>query len=95
VAIVTGSSRSIGAAIAITLSEHGATVVVNYVHGEKAAEAVVETIRSNGKDGKALAVKADVSTIEGGKHLLEETIKAYGRVDILVLNAGIMGSKPL
>ena len=94
VAIVTGSSRSIGAAIAKGLGEQGATVIVNYVNDAKSAEEVVRSIRISGK-GDAIAVKADVSTIDGGKYLVEETIKLYGKLDILVLNAGIMGSKPL
>jgi len=94
VAIVTGSSRSIGAAIAKDLGEQGATVIVNYANDAKAAEEVVAFIKLSGK-GDAVAVKADVSTIDGGKHLLEETIRVYGKLDVLVLNAGIMGSKPL
>jgi 3-oxoacyl-[acyl-carrier protein] reductase len=94
VAIVTGSSRSIGAAIARALGEQGAHVIVNYANDAKAAEEVVQSIKLNGK-GDAAAVKADVSTLEGGRHLLEETMRVYGKLDILVLNAGIMGSKPL
>ncbi|KAK0189200.1 hypothetical protein F5146DRAFT_1112880 [Armillaria mellea] len=94
VALVTGSSRSIGAAIAKRLSDEGASVVINYVNGVKPAQELVAEIKSNGK-GDAVAIQADASTIAGGKHLLDETIKAFGRLDILVLNAGIMGSKPL
>jgi len=95
VAIVTGSSRSIGAAIAQALGELGANVVVNYANDAKAADEVVQSIKSNGKGAGAVAIKADVSTLHGGRHLLEETIRTYGKLDILVLNAGIMGSKPL
>ncbi|PBK65880.1 NAD(P)-binding protein [Armillaria solidipes] len=94
VALVTGSSRSIGAAIAKRLAGEGASVVINYVNGAKPAQELVAEIKSNGK-GDAVAVQADASTIAGGKHLLDETIKAFGKLDILVLNAGIMGSKPL
>ncbi|KAF8067750.1 NAD-P-binding protein [Lyophyllum atratum] len=94
VAIVTGSSRGIGAAIARRLAEEGANVVVNYVNSAKPAEDLVKEILAKGKGG-AVAVKANVSTIAGGKELLDGTIKAYGKVDILVCNAGIMGSKPL
>lgn len=54
----------------------------------------MKEINSQGK-GKAVAIKANASTIAGGKELLEQTIKAYGRIDILILNAGIMGSKPI
>ena len=94
VAIVTGSSRSIGAAVAKCLGEHGANIVVNYINDEKAAVDVVQSIRSQGKGG-AIAVKADASTVEGGQLLLQEAVKTFGKVDILVLNAGIAGSRTL
>ena len=94
VAVVTGSSRSIGASIARCLGEHGANVVVNYVNDTKAANEVVQAIRSQGKGG-AIAVKADASTVEGGQLLLDEAMKTFGKIDILVLNAGIMGSRTL
>ncbi|KAH9480848.1 Short chain dehydrogenase AgnL6 [Psilocybe cubensis] len=94
VAVVTGSSRSIGASIAKCLGDHGANVVVNYVKDAAAADEVVQAIRSQGKGG-AIAVKADTSTLEGGQFLLDEAVKTFGKVDILVLNAGVMGSKTL
>ena len=94
VAIITGSSRSIGAAIAQRLAEDGANVIINYVGNVQAANQVVDAINSKGV-GKAVAVKADVSSAAGAKQLLDETIKAFGQLDILVLNAGIMGSKVL
>jgi len=94
VAVVTGSSRSTGAAIAKCLGEHGANVVVNYVNDTNAAEEVVRVIRSQGKGG-AIAVKADASTVEGGKIILDEAMRTFGRVDILVLNTGIMEGKTL
>lgn len=94
VAVVTGSSRSIGAAVAKCLGEHGANVVVNYINNVKAAEEVVQSIRSQGKGG-AIAVKADASTKDGGQLLLQEAIKTFGKVDILVLNAGIAGNRTL
>jgi 3-oxoacyl-[acyl-carrier protein] reductase len=94
VAIVTGSSRNIGAAIAKSLGEQGANVIVNYVNNPKAAEEVVQYIKQSGK-GDAAAVKADASTLEGGRHLLQETMRVYGKIDILILNSGIMGSKAL
>lgn len=94
VAIVTGSSRSIGAAIAQRLAEDGANVIINYVSNSPAADSVVESINSKGA-GKAVAVKADVSSSVGAQQLIEGTIKAFGKLDILVLNAGIMGSKVL
>lgn len=76
------------------LGEHGATVVVNYVTDEKSADEVVQAIRAQGKGG-AIAVKANTATLEGGQLLLDEAMKTFGRIDILVLNAGIMGSKTL
>lgn len=76
------------------LGEHGANVVVNYINNEKAADEVVHSIRSQGKGG-AIAVKADASTTEGGRLLLQEAVKTFGKVDILVLNAGIAGSRTL
>lgn len=90
---MTGSSRSIGAAIARALGAEGANVVVNYVNGEKAAEEVVSSIKS-GK-GDAIAVQADASTVAGGQALVDAAVKQWGHLDILVLNAGIMGSKTL
>ncbi|KAF7422904.1 hypothetical protein PC9H_011068 [Pleurotus ostreatus] len=99
VAVVTGSSRSIGAAIAKALGSQGAKVVVNYVNDSSAAQSVVNEIKAfNTKESKgcdAIAVQADASKLEGGQKLLAEATKTWGQVDILVLNAGIMGSKPL
>ncbi|KAJ2915907.1 hypothetical protein MD484_g4532, partial [Candolleomyces efflorescens] len=94
VAVVTGSSRGTGAAVARCFGEHGASVVVNYVTDSQAADEVVQTIRSQGKGG-AIAVKANTATIEGGQLLLDEAVKTFGRIDILVLNSGVMGSKTL
>ncbi|KAJ7704845.1 hypothetical protein B0H17DRAFT_842630, partial [Mycena rosella] len=90
IAVITGSSRSIGAAIARHMGEQGAKVVVNYVNDSKAADEVVSAIKAT--SGSAVAVKADASTIAGGQHLIDETIKAFGGIDILVLNAGFMGT---
>lgn len=75
------------------MGEQGAKVVVNYFGNVKAANEVVSTIEASG--GSAIAVKADVSTVTGGQHLIDEAVKAFGRIDILVLNAGIMGSRLL
>lgn len=88
VAIVTGSSRGIGAAIVQRFAEDGARVVVNYIKNAQAASQVVNTINSK-EDGRAIAVMADASTIAGGEKLLEECVRAFGRIDILVLNAGV------
>jgi len=94
VAIVTGSSRGIGAGIAKRLANEGASVVVNYVNDAKAADEIVQEIKASQK-GDAVAIKANAATLDGGKVLLDQTLKAYGKLDILICNAGIMGSKPL
>ncbi|KAF7324304.1 NAD(P)-binding protein [Mycena sanguinolenta] len=93
VAVITGSSRSIGAAIAKHMASQGAKVVVNYVNGADAASSVVSAIKTSG--GTAVAAQADVSTIAGGQRLVDESVKAFGGIDILVLNPGIMDSKVL
>ncbi len=87
VAIVTGSSRGIGKAIALKLASLGAKVVVNYNKGAQAAQEVVEEIKAQG--GEAIAVQADVSKFEEAQRLVDEALKAFGKVDILVNNAGI------
>ncbi|KAF8521628.1 short chain type dehydrogenase [Hysterangium stoloniferum] len=94
VAIVTGASRSIGAGIASRLAQDGASVVVNYVNSTKDADEVVNAIIKEGK-GDAMAVKADIGTSAGRQHLIDETIKAWKKIDVLVNNAGVMDSKPL
>ncbi|KAF8682090.1 hypothetical protein AX14_004393 [Amanita brunnescens Koide BX004] len=93
VAIVTGSSRSTGAAIAKALGEQGANVVVNYLHSEEEASKVVQAVRAQGRG--AVAIRSDVSSLDGVRHLVNEAMRAFGKIDILVLNAGIMKSKPL
>ena len=87
VAVVTGASKGIGAAIATHLAAEGATVVVNYASSKAGADKVVATITQGG--GKAIAVQADVSKQSDITKLFAETKKAYGRVDVLVNNAGI------
>jgi 3-oxoacyl-[acyl-carrier protein] reductase len=87
VAIVTGASGALGKAIATALAANGATVVVNYVRNAVAAEELVQAIEASG--GKALAVQADVSTTEGTEALVKATTDAFGKVDILINNAGI------
>ncbi|MCX7595634.1 MAG: SDR family oxidoreductase [Fischerella sp.] len=87
VAIVTGGSRGIGAAICKKLAEHGAEVVVNYASSRDAANQVVEQIQSGG--GKAVALKADVTVSSQVIHLFDQTESRLGKVDILVNNAGI------
>ncbi len=86
-AIVTGSSRGIGAHIAKTLASEGARVVVNYASNQAAADQVVAEIIWNG--GEAIAVKADVSKADEVKALFGTTIAQFGKVDWLINNAGI------
>ena len=93
VAVVTGASKGIGAAIAEHLAAAGAAVVVNYASSRASAEAVVNRIRQAG--GKAVAVQADVSRLEDVRRLFAETKKAFGKLDILVNNAGIYEFAPL
>ena len=87
VAIVTGASRGIGRAIAVALAAEGAKVVVNYASSASAAEEVVAEIKSKG--GEAIAFHADVSHEAQVESLLKSAIDAWGRIDVLVNNAGI------
>ena len=92
VAIVTGSSRGIGKAVAERFARDGARVVVNYVRNKKAADAVVAGIRKAG--GEAVAVKADVSKRADAERLIKSAIRGFGRLDIVVSNAGIVIDRP-
>ena len=93
VAVVTGASKGIGAAIAIALAAEGASVVVNYASSKAGADKVVDTITAAG--GKAIAVQGDVSQPADITRLFAETKKAYGKINILVNNAGIYKMLPL
>jgi 3-oxoacyl-[acyl-carrier protein] reductase len=93
IAIVTGASAGIGRAIAERLAQEGATVVVNYGKSADKAKAVVAEIES--KDGKAVAIPADMSKIADVRRLIRETVQRFGRLDILVNNAGMFLPKPL
>lgn len=93
VAVVTGASKGIGASIAEHLAAEGASVVVNYASSQEGANAVVKRI--TGKGGRAIAVKADVSQEDDIATLFAETRKAFGRIDVLVNNAGIYEFAPL
>jgi len=88
VALVTGASRGIGKAIALTYAREGADVAVNYVKDAEGAGAVAAEIRKMGR--KAIALKADVSKTPEVKKMIADVIKTYGRIDILVNNAGIL-----
>ncbi len=93
VAVVTGASKGIGAAIARQLAAEGASVVVNYASSKAGADRVVSEIAKAG--GKAVAVQADLSKEADIRRLFAETKKAYDRVDILVNNAGVYEFLPL
>lgn len=92
-AIVTGSSKGIGAAIARRLAGDGFAVVVNYASGADAAAAVVDQIEAAG--GRAVAVKADIASSDGMKALFDAAEDVFGGVDVLVNNAGIMQLSPI
>jgi 3-oxoacyl-[acyl-carrier protein] reductase len=93
VAVVTGASKGIGASIAEHLAAEGASVVVNYGSSKASAEAVVKRINEGG--GRAVALQADVSKTEDIKRLFAETESAFGRLDVLVNNAGVYEFLPL
>jgi len=93
VAVVTGASKGIGAASAKALAAAGAAVVVNYASDQAGADSVVAAIAAGG--GRAIAVKADVAKSAEVTSLFAQAKKAFGRVDVLVNNAGIYRSVPL
>lgn len=93
VAIVTGASKGIGAAIALHLADEGAAVVVNYASSRQGADRVVEQIKAKG--GSAVAIQADVSKQEDIDRLFAEANQAFEHVDILVNNAGVYEFAPI
>ena len=93
VAVVTGASKGIGASIARHLAAEGAAVVVNYSSSKDGADRVVADITSKG--GKAVAVQANVAKQADIQRLFAETKKAFGKLDIVVNNAGIYEFLPL
>jgi 3-oxoacyl-[acyl-carrier protein] reductase len=93
VALVTGASKGIGAAIARHLAAEGAAVTVNYANDRKGADRTVSDI--TGRGGKALAIQADLSKPEDVRRLFAETKKTFGPLDILVNNAGIYEFAPI
>jgi 3-oxoacyl-[acyl-carrier protein] reductase len=93
VAVVTGASKGIGAAIAKSLAAEGASVVVNYASSKTGAEKVVSDIKAAG--GKAVAVSGDVSQGAEAQGIIDAAIKNYGRLDILVNNSGVYEFAPI
>ena len=93
VAVVTGASKGIGAAIAKSLAAEGATVVVNYASSKAGAVTVVAAITAAG--GKAVAVGGDVSKAAEANGIIDAAIKNYGRLDILVNNSGVYEFTPI
>jgi NAD(P)-dependent dehydrogenase (short-subunit alcohol dehydrogenase family) len=91
-AIVTGSGRNIGRAIALALGEGGANVVVNGHRDRDAVEAVVAEIRGGG--GKALGVMADISSHDGVAELVHKTVAEFGSIDIAISNVGVRRKQP-
>jgi 3-oxoacyl-[acyl-carrier protein] reductase len=93
VAVVTGASKGIGAAIARSLAAEGASVVVNYASSRSGAESVVAAITA--ADGKAIAVRGDVSKAAEAQGIIDAAIRSYGRLDILVNNSGVYEFSPI
>ena len=91
VAIVTGASKGIGKSTALSLAAAGASVIVNYSSDDAAANQVIKSVGNK----KAFAVKADVSTISGVESLVRKTLDLFGKIDILILNAGVLPMKDL
>ncbi|HSK71632.1 MAG TPA: 3-oxoacyl-ACP reductase family protein [Pyrinomonadaceae bacterium] len=92
-AVITGASRGVGRATALRLAEAGANVVVNYLSREDAANEVVEKCREFGVD--AIAVQGDVSEWQAAQNIAQKTLEKFGRIDLLVLNAGIWEGAPI
>jgi 3-oxoacyl-[acyl-carrier protein] reductase len=93
VALVTGGSRGIGAAIAKRLAAEGAAVAITYVNGKQKADEVIDAIEAAG--GRALAIRADSADVAAVKSAVAETVRTLGGLDVLVNNAGIAVIAPL
>lgn len=88
VAIITGGSKGIGRATTLTLAKAGAAVVVNYASDTSAANEVVQEIGTD----RSLAVRADASTLQGAETIVNATMERFGRVDVVVANAGMLSN---
>lgn len=88
VALITGASRGIGKACALRLAKDGYTVVINYSRSEEEAKKVLAQVKADGGDG--MIYRADVSDLEQVKQMVKDVDKAYGQIDVLVNNAGIV-----
>src|ERR1700689_2384645 len=93
IALVTGASRGIGRSIAKRLAADGFAVVVNYAGNSTAAQEAVNEIRK--AEGEASAIKADVADPTEVKQLFDKAMEAYGRIDVVVTNAGVMSLSPI
>jgi 3-oxoacyl-[acyl-carrier protein] reductase len=93
VAVVTGGSRGIGAATVRVFVDTGAKVVFNYRRASRAAKDVIESCK--GMEGRAFAQQADVSSMAGARRLVDAAVRRFGKLDILVANAGIWNTNPL
>lgn len=91
--VITGASRGVGRATAVRFAQAGANVVVNYLRSEHDAAEVVELCRSQGRE--AIAIQADASSLEDAEKIRQTAIETFGRVDVLVVNAGIWKGAPI
>ena len=95
VAVISGASRGIGAAIARELGGHGAHVVINYTRSAGPAEALARELTASDTPGEALTIQANVADEAQARGLIEQTLERFGRIDMLINNAGITRDKTL